>query len=481
MLNLKRIRERGMNLRLLWDLFMVAAAIANLLLILFDLSYFYLRPYYFAHAPQVVAWYDPYKGAEAHPLTERFARLAERWTRAELSPAERERLAVELQATAARMQEENPFAEAGRPEGLQELVGRMVLQLVQEGRMPERAPQEAFRFAEVAGAYFALPPELRPEDLLAARAESVAAELQPILERNYRRAVRVDGSPVDRFYLLDGPFLTLFLIEFLVRWILAVRRREHARWWLFPAYNWYDVLGLIPVQELRIFRLARIVSIYVRLHRSDLTHVGDDIVSRTVKRYSAILTEEISDRVAVRILTEMQDEIRSGASVDVFLNALEPRRERLKAVLTESVKRFASERPGQEELRQILEKSLSDAAGRVPSLAVVPGFVKETLTREIGLAVFDAINDALAQDLRGRVGRGAVADMIDFVLDEAVRSGTESDLRQLYNEAALDVLENLKAAVAVKKWSLPSEDDETYRSALLEAQNRARKLQAPDA
>ena len=72
------------------------------------------------------------------------------------------------------------------------------------------------------------------------------ARLRPLLEDNYYRDLTLDGDLVDHFWLIDLPFLTLFLFEFGVRWSLSVRRREYARWYFFPMLHWYDVLGLIP-------------------------------------------------------------------------------------------------------------------------------------------------------------------------------------------------------------------------------------------
>ncbi len=54
---------------LLWDLFMVWMAIVNLSLILFDMTYVWLRPYYFTYVPVVTRIYDPVLGIEPHPLT----------------------------------------------------------------------------------------------------------------------------------------------------------------------------------------------------------------------------------------------------------------------------------------------------------------------------------------------------------------------------------------------------------------------------
>ena len=58
------------NLRLIWDLIMVWAALVNLTLIAFDLTYLVLRPYYVRYVPLVTRVYDPVRGIEADPLTE---------------------------------------------------------------------------------------------------------------------------------------------------------------------------------------------------------------------------------------------------------------------------------------------------------------------------------------------------------------------------------------------------------------------------
>ncbi len=55
---------------LAWDVFMVWVAIINLWMIVFDLSYLWLRPHYVHYLPVVASVYDPVKGIEPHPLTE---------------------------------------------------------------------------------------------------------------------------------------------------------------------------------------------------------------------------------------------------------------------------------------------------------------------------------------------------------------------------------------------------------------------------
>ena len=72
MFSFRNWRERygKLTLTTLWDLFMVWVVLINLCLILFDLTYLWLRPTYFTYVPVVTRVWDPVLGIEPHPLTE---------------------------------------------------------------------------------------------------------------------------------------------------------------------------------------------------------------------------------------------------------------------------------------------------------------------------------------------------------------------------------------------------------------------------
>ncbi|UCC44803.1 MAG: hypothetical protein JSU65_02435, partial [Candidatus Zixiibacteriota bacterium] len=72
MYSIRRWREKygKVTLQSLWDLFMVWVVIVNLTLILFDLTYLWLRPIYFRYVPVITRVWDPVLGIEPHPLTE---------------------------------------------------------------------------------------------------------------------------------------------------------------------------------------------------------------------------------------------------------------------------------------------------------------------------------------------------------------------------------------------------------------------------
>lgn len=464
---------------------MILIALINVCLILFDFSYFWLRPHIREYYPEVVYRYDPIKGVTAHPLTQKFRLEGVNWFAfaAEADPVvDAEDLInrrAHLRETITIMAENNPFADSGQSANLRAIFDSMrtyntdgdsnapidsspdapsdfsIADLLPDLRPADGEVEEYWTvedYQRIADDYFFSDVIDNPEEAERRRAH-FKNEIQPLLSENYLRQRTRSGEYVDFFIYIDAPFLALFLVEFLVRWVLAVRRKEYIRWWLFPVYYWYDVLGLIPIAELRFFRLFRIISIYVRLYKSDLTSVGDDMFSRLAKRFYTIISEEISDMVAIRILSEMQDEIKSGSSIDVYLNALEPRRSALKDLAVKYAERFTEKRPGMANAENMLAESLDKAARDVPSLKMVPDFLKVRLTREIGLAVFRAINESLARSMRGDSGRETIGDVVDFILDDMMREGRESEINRFYQQVAVDVLENVKGQVAVKKWS----------------------------
>jgi len=443
-LSLKRIREKGLSTILLWDLFMILVALVNLGLIVFDMTYLWLRPDYFLHARSVTEVYDPVKGIEPHPVTQDYLDLVDRLAQT-ASAARTEPVRAKLETLAHEMVRDDPFLASDQTTKLIRAMHR-TRELADEERVraelgPEASDEEVFIH------FWSLHPAGLQE-----RYRSFNQQVRPYLAMCYKRQRALSGAYVDHFLWLDLPFLLFFLVEFGVRWALAVRRQHHPRWFVFPLYNWYEVLGLIPLVQFRIFRLFRIVSIYLRLRRSELTRIGDDFISRRIRRYSDIITEEVSDRVAVHILSEIQDEVRSGASLDIIQSALAANQHEIKAVVLESVRRTLSDPVVMDNLAGLVQKGLEEASTQYESLKMVPGFIKETLTRDIGLAVFRALVLSLSRPMPNARGKDALEDVLDQVLDDILRRLSDQNTAHLFHDIVIQVLENTKQAVAKKKW-----------------------------
>lgn len=279
--------------------------------------------------------------------------------------------------------------------------------------------------------------------------------LRPVYLDHLPGLVELYDPWVDRFWLLDLPFLTFFAGEFFLRWWRATRRGVYRRWFFFPLVYWYDLLGIVPLHQFRFFRLFRVVSIYVRLHRSEASSVGQDPVSRSVAWVADVLAEEISDRVAVRILTMAQREIRSGVLVEVVRETLLPRRTEVRRQVSDKVVELLGDQELQDKARDLLELNLTRSIDeatffrRVP----IPDAVLAPLVKGIGEVVYDSIAETLNATLKSPEGQEALEELVDGVMGSFEEELGRGEIEQLLEEAVVDALEEMKRAVRVKRWA----------------------------
>jgi len=87
----------------------------------------------------------------------------------------------------------------------------------------------------------------------------------------------------NNFLLVDLVFIAIFFSEFCFRWVVAIVRKEHLRWYFFPFLHWYDIIGLIPTGPTRLFRFLRIFSILHRLHKFEIIDLNQTAVFRFLR------------------------------------------------------------------------------------------------------------------------------------------------------------------------------------------------------
>jgi len=441
------------TLSALWDLFMVWVVFINLCLILFDLTYLWMRPTYFKYVPVVTRVWDPVLGIRPNPLTEEMIEQADSaQTLFELDPAApflTERI-ERLQNLNTRIFLENPFFRSGQTEDLDAIKATMA---GETGHARTRLGDPAV-LTEIAHDYWSGPPEL-----LRHRFDVFDRQIKPRLAVNYFRGYELNGHLVDHFWKIDLPFLVLFWIEFIVRWTLAVRRRTYARWYFFPIFYWYDLLSLIPVMALRPLRLLRVVSIYMRLRQSDLSRIGKDFVSRGVAYISNIITEEVSDRVAVRILDEYREEIEDGTHVRIARSVFEPRREEIERVLVGQIRAILTDQETLERFRQLLELNLENAVDESESLRSLPlpHVVVKPVVRAIGEVLLETTLETISATLDSPDGQEAVQAVASSIIENVLTGPALAEMESLARNISLQVIDHMKEVVVVKKWALPKE------------------------
>jgi hypothetical protein len=445
-----RALDRRSKLRFYWDLFMVWVALVNLYLILFDLTYLWMRPTYFRFIPVVTRIYDPVKGIELHPLTQAYldeVDAARALVEANPSSPEVPQHVEELRTLSFRILTENPFERSGQTHVFDRLK-----QGVAEVTGMDSHDLERRESVEVAVE------RLWPDDPIAlqVRLQEEHPKVHHALELNYYREFDRRGRLTDYFWLIDLPFLTLFWVEFLVRWYMALKRKTYAKWFFFPMFNWYDVLGLIPMTVFRPFRLLRAVSMYMRLRRSELSDVGDDIISRTVAYFSNVITEEVSDRVAIRILGELHEEILDGTHTRIARATVEPRRAEIERVVANQIRQAITNEETLDQLRGLLQLNLENAVDSSDALhwVPVPKFVLKPLVHFTGEVIVDTALETMTMTLESQEGQGAVEKLAGAVLDDLFYGPGLVEIEGLVKEISLNVIEHMKNVVAIKKWTL---------------------------
>jgi hypothetical protein len=440
-----------LNLRVLWDVFMVWAALINLGLILFDVTYLWMRPLYFRYATPVVRVYDVVLGIEPHPLTSRFLEEVDA-TRALLNAdphsPELEEHVTELRTLSLRILRENPFERTGQEHSL-DLIRQAIAR--NTGRAPSDLEDDLLLPQIVDDLWPVDPTDLR------FRLERQIPPLRFAFETNYYREYDRSGRLMDHFWILDLPFLILFWLEFLVRWGLALRHDTYARWFFFPIFNWYDVLGLVPLAYFRPFRLLRAVSMYMRLRRSELSGVGRDAISRTAEYFSNIITEEVSDRVFLRILAEFHEEISAGTHSRITRATVEPRRREIERVVAGQIRQLLTDEATIERFRGLLRLHFENSVAHARALSSIPlpDAVLRPIVRHAGEAILDAGVETMVATLDSDEGRRAVEDLASAVLDDLFYGPGLVEVETVAREIALHVIEHMQEVVRVKKWAQP--------------------------
>ena len=232
------------------------------------------------------------------------------------------------------------------------------------------------------------------------------------------------------FQSIDLVFVSIFITDVFLSWIVAVCEKRHERWWFYPFVHWYDVLGCIPLAGFRFLRVLRVVSILFRLQRLGLIDVRSWGIYKFCERYYSILIEEVSDRVVENVLTGVQDEIRDGASdlpKKIINQVIVPRQERLVDEITTRI----SETTGGVYSRNRSE--VHDYIGGLIKRAVHSNSAAQTIDRIPGLgdAILGAIDDTLTD---------TSCDLIDEVVKSLSSKEFEEVLNSMLDSILADVL-----------------------------------------
>lgn len=264
-------------------------------------------------------------------------------------------------------------------------------------------------------------------------------------------------DPIHRnFILVDLVFITIFLTEFFVRWMVAIKTEEYLRWYFFPFLRWYDLVGCIPLGGTRIFRFLRIFSILYRLHKNKIIDLNDTGIYRFFAFYYDVFVEELSDRIVVKVLTDAQQDIAAGSPLleDISQNVIAPRRPVISSWLSGIVNHLGqsiNDSKHGDVIRRHVKESVGKAVrenAQVSTLSYVPvvgrtieNTLESAVTDIVTASIVNLLTDLEAKDIEDFVSSG----LNDFTPEE---QNLDKEFLLVVNEC----IEAIKNHVSQQRW-----------------------------
>lgn len=258
------------------------------------------------------------------------------------------------------------------------------------------------------------------------------------------------------FLLIDFIFVGIFLSEFCLRWVVSVWQKEYLRWYFFPFIHWYDLLGCLPASSARIFRLLRIFSILYRLHRYQIIDFKNTAAYRFVLFYRNVLLEELSDRIVIKVLSDIQREVRSGSPLlhQLVDNLILSRQQVVLNWLASTLQHLGHSMQDAEQSQQVkdyIQQAIAQAVHSNKQVATLNWFplLGNGLEKQLQQAVSDIVYHSIVNLLQ---------DLEPEKLSELSKLGAvglhsqQHNLDEQMRELLADSLEIIKTYVAKQNW-----------------------------
>lgn len=257
---------------------------------------------------------------------------------------------------------------------------------------------------------------------------------------------------------IDIWFLTIFWIDILAGWLVAIVQRRYHRWFFYPFVHWYDVLGSLPITNFRWFRILRVLGLMVRLQKSGCVDFTQWRFFLFFQKYYNILMEELSDRVAVKLLTTVQEDIRHDGDIGANIkeSVIDPQREQLSAEIATRASALINEVRAHTSadvegyLVDSTRKVLEDNAN-IRMLKSLP-FGKQ-LSHSLESALIDVLTQLLRETSKGLESaefKSSVERIVGHCVNDVLANPTLSEGQ--FETILVDTLEMLKTRVEKKRW-----------------------------
>ncbi len=449
---------------------MALAAVTQLGLVLFDLSYVPMRDFWLQGKfqiplinlplrlpmpPQIAAAYDPIKGIEPHRETQKYLDTVEQLEQVArqkgIASAEAQPLLADLRNFSRDMITSNPFQTANKSGTLEKIKNRMRDRLYSNPK--EGSAQKAFE------TFWSTDYLTRPDK--AKEIDWFNQNVQPLIATNYYRTIGESGEPTNNFGLLEAPFAVLFFLEFLARTFYLSRRHPELDWRGAMLMRWYDALLFIPFWlSYPVLGLLRALPTAVRLHQAELVNMNH-LRDQGTQIFVNSIAEELTEAVVVQVLDQAQTALRRGDLTRAVSQALMTPRvqvnetDEVAAISTLLVKLTVYQvlPKIQPDLEKLLNHSIDTALKQSPAysgLRMLPGIgeLPTQLSQRLVKEVLDVIYKTVTTAVEDPVGTELSGQLLQKAGQTFTTELQEQKILQEIQVLVNDLLEEVKLTLS---------------------------------
>jgi len=263
------------------------------------------------------------------------------------------------------------------------------------------------------------------------------------------------------FLYYDLFFVVIFLTEFMARWAYSVFEKKFDKWYIYPFFYWYDLIGCIPLQSFRFLRLIRIFTLIIRLQKKGVINIKETWWFKVSTKYYYIMVEEISDRVTVNIISGTQDELRAGSPLveKVISEVILPQKDVIAHWAAERVK-FASAsiyNDKKDEIRAYIASAVKEAvenSDEISDLEKIPILGKQ-ISKKLEHSIGDITSTIIEKsmlDMANKDTSELISEIIEVSLKTIIHPSKEVAFEEATKDMAIASLELVKDQVKIKRW-----------------------------
>ncbi len=476
---------------------MAIAATVNLVLVVFDLTYVPWRNFWLqsnivipitqqkihlpvptvdcpnrsvetGQPPQTLrqSWitclYDLIKGIEPNRDTQTYLntvaqleqQVAQKGLESGLKSPEVQQLLATLRLQSEEMITLNPFEAVGKSGTLEKIKNEMQKHVGDRTKTSLSSKQAFNLFWSIDNAKY---PNYLSETTWKEEIRWFNSRIKPLIATNYYRTIGENGESTNNFWIIDAPFVVLFLLEFLARTLYISRRYRSLTWLDAMIWRWYDVPMFLPFSLFApVLALSRILPTMLRLHRAEIIDLHT-INERIREGFVAAIAEEITEVVIVQVVNQVQAAILRGELTTLLqrtasrkyidinnVNEIEELTKHLVQLVVYQV--FPKIQPDLEELaRHSIDGVLSQSPAyrglvALPGIGTLPAQLTERLVADTTQVVYNSLKAILDDPQTTEMAVRLVQNFTSTLVSEAKQKQELEEIELLLS----DLLEEIK-------------------------------------